>query len=159
MRARSQACPAAPFTCLPTLAALAHQLPAPPAAADRTIKIWDTASGTLRLTLTGHIEQVHPRALPALLPGALPWCTPGIARCRSTVQPGLPYAQATHLRVYPSSPAPPPASLRPPPLQVTGLAVSPRHPCMFSCALDKMVKCWDLEQNKASLVSRCNPLG
>ncbi|PSC67497.1 pleiotropic regulatory locus 1 [Micractinium conductrix] len=26
--------------------------------ADRTIKIWDTASGTLRLTLTGHIEQV-----------------------------------------------------------------------------------------------------
>ena len=57
-------------------------------AADRTIKIWDTASGQLRLTLTGHIEQV------------------------------------------------------------TGLAVSPRHPYMFSCALDKMVKCWDLEQNK-----------
>lgn len=26
--------------------------------ADRTIKIWDTASGQLRLTLTGHIEQV-----------------------------------------------------------------------------------------------------
>ena len=58
------------------------------AAADRTIKIWDTASGQLRLTLTGHIEQV------------------------------------------------------------TGLAVSTRHPYMFSCGLDKMVKCWDLEQNK-----------
>jgi len=27
--------------------------------ADRTIKIWDLASGQLRLTLTGHIEQVR----------------------------------------------------------------------------------------------------
>ena len=34
-------------------------------------------------------------------------------------------------------------------LQVTGLAVSDRHPYMFSCGLDKMVKCWDLEYNKA----------
>lgn len=57
---------------------------------DRTIKVWDLASGQLKLTLTGHIEQV------------------------------------------------------------TGLAVSARHPYMFSCALDKMVKCWDLEYNKAS---------
>lgn len=32
--------------------------------------------------------------------------------------------------------------------QVTGVAVSDRHPYMFSCALDKMVKCWDLEYNK-----------
>lgn len=29
-----------------------------------------------------------------------------------------------------------------------GLAVSPRHPYLFSCGEDKMVKCWDLEQNK-----------
>ena len=29
-----------------------------------------------------------------------------------------------------------------------GLAVSDRHPYMFSCGLDKMVKCWDLEYNK-----------
>lgn len=55
---------------------------------DRTIKFWDLASGQLKLTLTGHIEQV------------------------------------------------------------TGLAVSSRQPYMFSCALDKMVKCWDLEYNK-----------
>jgi WD40 repeat protein len=33
-------------------------------------------------------------------------------------------------------------------VQVTGLAISDRHPYMFSCGLDKMVKCWDLEQNK-----------
>jgi pleiotropic regulator 1 len=55
---------------------------------DRTIKLWDTGSGQLKLTLTGHIEQV------------------------------------------------------------TGLAVSTRHPYMFSASLDKEVKCWDLEQNK-----------
>jgi WD40 repeat protein len=57
---------------------------------DRTIKLWDTGSGQLKLTLTGHIEQV------------------------------------------------------------TGLAVSPRHPYMFSCSLDKEVKCWDLEHNKVT---------
>lgn len=39
-------------------------------------------------------------------------------------------------------------------LQVTGLAVSDRHPYMFSCGLDKMVKCWDLEYNKARPPSR-----
>jgi len=57
---------------------------------DRTIKLWETGTGQLKLTLTGHIEQV------------------------------------------------------------TGLAVSPRHPYMFSCSLDKEVKCWDLEHNKVS---------
>ncbi|KDD75439.1 hypothetical protein H632_c684p0, partial [Helicosporidium sp. ATCC 50920] len=55
---------------------------------DRTIKIWELATGRLRLTLTGHIEQV------------------------------------------------------------TGLAVSDRHPYMFSAGLDKQVKCWDLESNR-----------
>ena len=34
-------------------------------------------------------------------------------------------------------------------LQVTGIAVSDRHPYMFSGSLDKEVKCWDLEYNKA----------
>jgi hypothetical protein len=33
--------------------------------------------------------------------------------------------------------------------QVTGIAVSDRHPYMFSGSLDKEVKCWDLEYNKA----------
>lgn len=31
---------------------------------------------------------------------------------------------------------------------VRGLAVSKRHPYLFSAGEDKMVKCWDLEQNK-----------
>lgn len=64
---------------------------------DRTIKFWDLASGQLKLTLTGHIEQV------------------------------------------------------------TGLAVSSRQPYMFSCALDKMVKCWDLEYNKVRSSSPTSP--
>ncbi|KAG2495474.1 hypothetical protein HYH03_006419 [Edaphochlamys debaryana] len=40
--------------------------------------------------------------------------------------------------------------------KVTGLAISNRHPYMFSCGLDKMVKCWDLEQNKEAAY-RCLP--
>lgn len=31
---------------------------------------------------------------------------------------------------------------------VRALAVSDRHPYLFSCGEDKQVKCWDLEQNK-----------
>lgn len=31
---------------------------------------------------------------------------------------------------------------------VRGLAVSKRHPYLFSCGEDKQVKCWDLEYNK-----------
>ena len=37
--------------------------------------------------------------------------------------------------------------------QVTGIAVSDRHPYMFSGSLDKEVKCWDLEYNKACFVT------
>lgn len=33
--------------------------------ADRTIKIWDLATGQLKLTLTGHIEQVHKATIAA----------------------------------------------------------------------------------------------
>ena len=33
---------------------------------------------------------------------------------------------------------------------VRGLAVSPRHPYLFSAGEDKQVKCWDLEYNKVS---------
>ncbi|KAI0086726.1 WD40 repeat-like protein [Irpex rosettiformis] len=57
-------------------------------AGDRVIKIWDLASGELKLSLTGHISTVR------------------------------------------------------------GLAVSSKHPYLFSCGEDKMVKCWDLEANK-----------
>ena len=36
-------------------------------------------------------------------------------------------------------------------MQVTGLAISDRHPYMFSGSLDKEVKCWDLETNKVQI--------
>jgi WD40 repeat protein len=39
-------------------------------------------------------------------------------------------------------------------LQVTGIAVSDRHPYMFSGSLDKEVKCWDLEYNKARFITQ-----
>lgn len=60
-------------------------------AADRIIKIWDLASGQLKVSLTGHVSTVR------------------------------------------------------------GLAVSGRHPYLFSCGEDRQVKCWDLEYNKVSI--------
>ncbi len=44
-------------------------------------------------------------------------------------------------------------------LKVTGLAVSDRHPYMFSAGLDKMVKCWDMEYNKVSVTHQLVHLG
>ena len=40
-------------------------------------------------------------------------------------------------------------------MMVTGLAVSDRHPYMFSAGLDKMVKCWDMEYNKVGCMAHC----
>lgn len=60
-------------------------------AADRIIKIWDLATGQLKVSLTGHVSTVR------------------------------------------------------------GLAVSARHPYLFSCGEDRQVKCWDLEYNKVSI--------
>lgn len=37
---------------------------------------------------------------------------------------------------------------------VRGLAVSARHPYLFSCGEDRQVKCWDLEYNKVSIFIR-----
>ncbi|CUS20404.1 LAQU0S01e05842g1_1 [Lachancea quebecensis] len=54
---------------------------------DTTIKVWDLASGKLKLTLAGHV------------------------------------------------------------MTVRSIAVSQRHPLMFSASEDKLVKCWDLEKN------------
>lgn len=34
---------------------------------------------------------------------------------------------------------------------VRGLAVSPKHPYLFSCGEDRQVKCWDLEYNKVGI--------
>lgn len=56
---------------------------------DTTIKIWDLASGQLKLTLSGHV------------------------------------------------------------MTVRGVAISDRHPYLFSASEDKTVKCWDLEKNMA----------
>jgi pleiotropic regulator 1 len=38
---------------------------------------------------------------------------------------------------------------------VRGLAVSPRHPYLFSAGEDKKVMCWDLECNKVLLLHAC----
>lgn len=35
---------------------------------------------------------------------------------------------------------------------VRGLAVSSRHPYLFSCGEDRQVKCWDLEYNKVMFI-------
>ena len=86
--------------------------------ADRTMKIWDLATGQLKLTLTGHIEQASAHAAARALT---------CQQCRS--RPSL-HTNCTQA------------------MQVTGLAVSPNHPYVFSCGLDKMVKCWDMEYNK-----------
>jgi WD40 repeat protein len=32
---------------------------------------------------------------------------------------------------------------------VRGITISDRHPYAFSCGEDKMVKCWDLQENKS----------
>jgi WD40 repeat protein len=129
-----------------------------------TLQVWDTASGQLKLTLTGHIEQVSVRC------HANPWefshnpapfkpilnmpyqsgtrhpHSTGMKQCRNP----SPTARAASTIVRSSdrlmwrNPASP---------QVTGIAVSDRHPYMFSGSLDKEVKCWDLEYNKARQVT------
>ena len=154
--------------------------------ADRTIKIWDLASGQLRLTLTGHIEQVRGGALTRIHGRPGPMQSPprvdllrvwlaritwvGMLPCRAPLSahlvdllrywqgeaPVSDRSDSVRLELGTFSCVLGQSGCMTPELealfwlaQVTGLAVSDRHPYMFSCGLDKMVKCWDLEYNKA----------
>lgn len=83
-------------------------------AADRVIKIWDLASGKLKLSLTGNFI-VYTRILFHFL---------------------TKFIFKGHVST------------------VRGLAVSPKHPYLFSCGEDRQVKCWDLEYNKVRNVKR-----
>lgn len=128
---------------------------------DRTIKIWDTASGQLRLTLTGHIEQVGRggETCPQRVAPGIPACCLGPRgkgrrkvpdECRRMARAG----QRSGARSLPETGC----RCRCRHSQVTGVLVSERHPYMFSCALDKQVKCWDLEQNKVGLCLDARPV-
>ncbi|CAE6527064.1 unnamed protein product [Rhizoctonia solani] len=98
-------------------------------AGDRVIKVWDLASGELKLSLTGHISTVRGLAVSPRHPylfsagedkdeSRCRWSSAGIWK---------------QTRLFDTN---------------RGLAVSPRHPYLFSAGEDKMVKCWDLETNK-----------
>lgn len=93
------------------------------------LQIWETATGKLKLTLTGHIEQIRGQRCE--------WCLLHFGRIIYFVikfEPSL-----LHFSFL-----------------WAGLAVSPRHPYLFSAGDDKQVKCWDLEYNKVSLfISSC----
>lgn len=77
------------------------------------------ASGKLKLTLTGHIEQVRGKYLMIL-----PFDDDCIVHFSI-------FMQILNCFLY-----------------FPGLAVSSKHTYMFSAGDDKQVKCWDLEQNK-----------
>lgn len=83
-------------------------------------KIWDVASGQLKLTLTGHIEQIRG------------WF---LIRMHFDVSGGLLCCILEDSILM---------------ISYLGLAVSQRHTYMFSAGDDKQVKCWDLETNKVS---------
>ncbi|CAL8080770.1 unnamed protein product [Prunus armeniaca] len=89
--------------------------------ADRTIKIWDVGTGTLQLSLTGHIEQIRGLFL-------LNYCW---WDCLLLVIHAVVNDCVGNNKWF-----------------FAGLAVSSRHTYMFSAGDDKLVKCWDLEQNK-----------
>ena len=67
--------------------------------ADRTMKIWDLATGQLKLTLTGHIEQVTPP--PLLPPGSIPSSFIIDLNCLPGLSPNLVFNFPTHARTGP----------------------------------------------------------
>lgn len=84
-------------------------------------QIWDVGTGTLQLSLTGHIEQIRGSFL-------LNYCW---WDCLLLVIHAVVNDCVGNNNWF-----------------FAGLAVSSRHTYMFSAGDDKLVKCWDLEQNK-----------
>lgn len=96
------------------------------------VQIWDNGTGQLKLTLTGHIEQVR---------GMFNHHTLKVMINQSWYHIlSYFYLLVVILRRVDG-------------WCRTGLAVSTRHPYLFSAGDDKQVKCWDLEYNKVSLLS------
>lgn len=90
-------------------------------------QIWDVASGRLKLTLTGHIEQIRGWSLMNYW-----WYTKFCWLTMLWIMTILISYWHGKKNVF----------------LIVGLAVSSKHTYMFSAGDDKQVKCWDLEQNK-----------
>lgn len=99
-------------------------------AADRVIKIWDLASGKLRLSLTGMIAITFSYFLIFQRVGITSKRPSFYVFYNSRICFVFLLGHVSTVR---------------------GLAVSPKHPYLFSCGEDRQVKCWDLEYNKVSL--------
>jgi WD40 repeat protein len=117
------------------------------------LQIWETGTGKLKLTLTGHIEQVRGLSMGLLLTELILFALSDIWVFAWMWVFGLTWwlyfwifwifgACHNYFFIFRMD------IERTWVVDGTGLAVSPRHPYMFSAGDDKQVKCWDLEYNK-----------